>query len=261
MKNSCHLSLCTLNAAARGFKIKLVARAVCLLGLDGPDAGIAHRPPRCALPPGLQDEPAALHTDGSTWLSDPHFALSKRVCVHVLTGAADGGESTWGSGVFHCPAGGGQGAGAVSQGPQPELCSAGWVRWGTFMCRREVLPGGGIGTRHRFAGSCCSSQGFEGRWCPTHAPCPHELGTQPANRQLFVLPPACPPHLVHLAESHLSFEARPECRLSPGPPSVIPPSASPPQRGCFACVSPPPGGASPPSRTICAVSPCHQPRV
>lgn len=168
MKNSCHLSLCTLNAAARGFKIKLVARAVFLLGPDGPDAGIAHRPPRCALPPGLQDEPAALHTEGSTWLSDPHFALSERVCMHVLTGAADGGESTWGSGVFHRPAGGGQGAGVVSQGPQPELCSAGWVRWGTFMCRREALPGGGVGTRHHFAGSCCSSQGFEGRWWVPH---------------------------------------------------------------------------------------------
>lgn len=138
------------------------------MGLDGPDAGIAHRPPRCALPPGLQDEPAALHTEGSTWLSDPHFALSERVCMHVLTGAADGGESTWGSGVFHRPAGGGQGAGVVSQGPQPELCSAGWVRWGTFMCRREALPGGGVGTRHHFAGSCCSSQGFEGRWWVPH---------------------------------------------------------------------------------------------
>lgn len=63
----------TLNAAAGGFKIKLGAQAVFLLGLTGP----AHSLPHCALLPSFQGKPATLHTVASTPLSAPHLTLSK----------------------------------------------------------------------------------------------------------------------------------------------------------------------------------------
>ena len=88
---------------------------------------------------------------------------------------------------------------------------------------------------------------------PTHTLCPlNSAHTPPTGSSLsFHLAP--PPSLVHLAESHPSFEAWLQCHRNPGchlSDSSISTSTT---WGCSACVSPIPGGVSPPSRTFSAV--------
>lgn len=88
---------------------------------------------------------------------------------------------------------------------------------------------------------------------PTHTLYPLNLAhTLPTGHSLsFHLAP--PPSLVHLAESHPSFEAWPQCHRNPGAPVCDSSISTSTTWGCSACVSPIPGGMSPPSRTFSAV--------